>query len=48
MRIIIRKPDYSRVAVRACPLIMLMLVFHVAGELMGWVCGPGDSPRRVR
>lgn len=47
-RTVVRKPAYRRVAILAWLLIMLMLCFHVAGELAGYVRGPGDSPRRVR
>ena len=47
-RTVVRKPAHRRVAILAWPLIMLMLCFHVAGELAGCVRGPGDSPRRVR
>jgi hypothetical protein len=47
-RTLVRKPGYGRVAILAWPLIMLMVGFHVAGELAGYVRGPGDSPWQMR
>ncbi|HUF91748.1 MAG TPA: hypothetical protein VMR23_05180 [Candidatus Limnocylindria bacterium] len=47
-RTVVRRPEYRRVALLAWPLVTLMLGFHVAGELAGYVRGPGDSPWRLR
>ncbi len=47
-RTLVRKPEYRRVALLAWALITLMLGFHVAGELAGYLRGPGASPWQLR
>jgi hypothetical protein len=47
-RIVVRKPKYRRVAILSAPLIAVVISFHAAGELTGWISGRGDSPRHLR
>ncbi len=47
-RIVVRKPAYRWQALMSWPLMVVMLHFHAAGELMGYLYGPGDSPGRMR
>ncbi len=39
---------YGRIVARAAPAIWLLLVAQTAGQVVGYVAGPGDSPRRVQ
>jgi hypothetical protein len=48
VRIAVRKPAHRRRALLAAPFVALLLCFHAAGELIGYVAGPGDSPARLR
>jgi hypothetical protein len=48
LRIAIRKGRHRREALLAAPLVALILTAHVAGEAMGLLRGPGDSPRHMR
>ena len=48
LRTMLRKPRHRRVALLSSPLVALLLCFHTAGELTGYVAGPGKSPTRMR
>jgi hypothetical protein len=48
LRTVLRKRRCAREAVLASPLIALLLSAHVAGEVVGLLAGPGDSPRHMR
>ncbi len=48
VRTMLRKPRHRRHALLSSPLIALLLCFHTAGELVGYLAGPGDSPSRMR
>jgi len=47
-RMVVRKPAYRWQALMSWPLIVVILHFHAAGELMGYLYGPGNSPHRLR
>jgi hypothetical protein len=42
------KGAYCRPALRSLPWLGLVLCFHYAGELVGHLAGPGNSPHRLR
>lgn len=46
-RAIRHKPGYRRIALRASPLVFLLVCAHAAGEFVGTLRGPGDSPARL-
>jgi hypothetical protein len=39
---------YGRELLRATPAIWFLLVVQTAGQVVGFVAGPGDSPNRVQ
>ena len=39
---------YGRQLLRATPAIWLLLVAQTAGQVVGYVAGPGDSPNQVQ
>lgn len=43
-----QQKGYGAVLLRTWPLILLLYLVQAAGQLAGFVAGPGDSPRRVR
>ena len=47
-RMVAHKPAYRWQALVSWPLIVVILHFHAAGELMGYLYGPGNSPHRLR
>jgi hypothetical protein len=47
-RMVVRKPAYRWQAVMSWPLMVVILHFHAAGELMGYLYGPGNSPHEMR
>jgi hypothetical protein len=47
-RMVVRKPAYRWQAVMSWPLMVVILHFHAAGELMGYLYGPGNSPHGMR
>jgi hypothetical protein len=47
-RMVVRKPAYRWQALMSWPLMVVILHFHAAGELMGNLYGPGNSPHRMR
>jgi hypothetical protein len=47
-RMVVRKPAYRWQAILAWPQMLVILHWHIAGELMGYLYGPGDSPRNMR
>jgi hypothetical protein len=48
LRTIGAKRRYTRELVAALPAVAWLLCCHAAGELLGYVAGPGLSPHRVR
>jgi len=48
LRIAVRKPRHRRRAFVASPLVAALYCFHLAGELMGYIAGPDQSPSRLR
>lgn len=48
LRIAVRKPRHRRRALAAAPLVASLFCFHLAGEWVGYIAGPGDSPSRMR
>ena len=48
VRIALRKPTHRLRALTTAPFVALLLCFHAAGELVGYVAGPGNSPARLR
>lgn len=45
---LVRPRGYGRELLRATPAIWLLLVAQTAGQVIGYVAGPGDSPNRVQ
>jgi hypothetical protein len=42
------KRRHTGVLIASVPLMISLLCCHAAGELLGYLAGPGDSPFRVR
>jgi hypothetical protein len=47
IRTAFRKDIPPSAVIRAIPLVVYLQYAHGAGELLGYVAGPGDSPRRL-
>ena len=47
VRTLARKPGHRRRAAMAAPWMLTLLAAHAAGEVVGGVAGPGDSPARL-
>lgn len=43
-----RKPVYRQPALGSLPWLAVVLCFHYAGELVGHLAGPGNSPKRMQ
>jgi hypothetical protein len=44
---VIRKRQLLKPALASLPLTMLVVTCHAAGEFVGYLFGPGNSPRQV-
>jgi hypothetical protein len=47
LRVVLEKRRYTRQLLAGLPAMCWLLVCHAAGELAGYVAGPGGSPERV-
>jgi hypothetical protein len=47
LRNVTRKGRLEGAILASAPLLLPLVVCHAAGELVGYVAGPGDSPRRI-
>jgi hypothetical protein len=43
-----QRKGYGAVLLRTWPLILLLYLVQAAGQIVGFIAGPGDSPRHVR
>jgi hypothetical protein len=48
LRIWVRKGRHRAVALAATPLVTIVVCCHIAGEAVGYLTGPGDSPLHMR
>ena len=46
--VLLRKRRFARQALASFPFIVWLVACHASGELVGYLLGPGDSPRRLQ